>query len=62
MRDFFDIAPEENFKQLSHKFTEEIDRGHGRVEHRRHWSAENMATARHIMLRQEKTCKKGMKS
>jgi len=106
IRDFFDIAHKENFKQLSHHFHEEIDkvtvdrryficslnetddlfakavRRHWSVENELHWvldvsfredhsrirrgnSAENMATTRHItlnMLRQEKTCKKGIKA
>jgi hypothetical protein len=84
------MAHEEKFKHISHQLTEEIDKGHGRVEVRRHWrvenelywvldvcfredhscirrenGAENMATARHItlnMLRQENSCKKGIKA
>ena len=42
IKDFFTIAHEENFKQLSHQFTEEIDKGHGRVEHRRYWLSEDL--------------------
>jgi predicted transposase YbfD/YdcC len=37
IRDFFDIAHEEKFKRISHQFTEEIDKGHGRVDIRRYW-------------------------
>lgn len=44
IRDFFNIAHEENFKQLSHQFFEEIDKGHGRVEHRRYWLTEDLSS------------------
>lgn len=44
IKDFFSIAHEENFKQLSHQFTEEIDKGHGRVEHRRYWVSEDLSS------------------
>jgi predicted transposase YbfD/YdcC len=44
IKDFFTIAHEENFKQLRHKFTEEIDKGHGRVEHRRYWISEDLSS------------------
>jgi predicted transposase YbfD/YdcC len=44
IKDFFAIAHEENFKQLSHQFTEEIDKGHGRVEHRRYWISEDLSS------------------
>ena len=44
IKDFFSIAHEENFKQLSHQFTEEIDKGHGRVEHRRYWISEDLSS------------------
>ena len=44
IKDFFTIAQEENFKQLSHQFTEEIDKGHGRVEQRRYWLSEDLSS------------------
>jgi predicted transposase YbfD/YdcC len=37
IRGFFDIAHEENFKQLSHYFHKEINKAHGQVEHRCYW-------------------------
>ena len=48
IRDFFDIAHEENFKQLSHHFTEEIDKGHGRIEHRRYWLTEDLSSIKDL--------------
>ncbi len=48
IRDFFYIAHEENFKQLSHQFTEEIDKGHGRVEHRRYWLTEDLSSLKDL--------------
>jgi predicted transposase YbfD/YdcC len=44
IKDFFDIAHEENFKDLSHQFTEEEDTGHGRVEQRRYWLTVSVLT------------------
>ena len=44
IRDLFDIAHEEKFNQLSHQFTEEIDKGHGRVELRRYWLTEDLSS------------------
>jgi predicted transposase YbfD/YdcC len=48
IKDFFDIAHAENFNQLSHQFTEEIDKGHGRVEHRRYWLTEDLSSIRDL--------------
>lgn len=48
IRDFFDIAHAENFKQLGHHFTEEIDKGHGRVEHRRYWLTEDLSSLKDL--------------
>lgn len=48
IRDFFDIAHEENFKQLSHHFHEEIDKAHGRVEHRRYWLTEDLSSIKDL--------------
>lgn len=48
IRDFFSIAHEENFKELSHQFTEEIDKGHGRVEHRRYWLTEDLSSIKDL--------------
>lgn len=48
IRDFFDIAHEEKFKRLSHQFTEEIDKGHGRVEHRRYWLTEDLSSIKDL--------------
>lgn len=44
IKDLFDIAHEESFNQLSHQFSEEIDKGHGRVEHRRYWLTEDLSS------------------
>ena len=45
VNDFFGIALTENFKHLAHNYYEEVDAGHGRIEHRQCWaiapSAEN---------------------
>lgn len=48
IRDFFDIAYEEKFKHLKHQFTEEIDKGHGRVEHRRYWLTEDLSSIKDL--------------
>lgn len=37
VRDFFDIAQETNFARVPHQFYEEVNDGHGRIEHRRYW-------------------------
>ncbi len=37
IRDFFEIAHKEDFKNVPHDFIEEINEGHGRIEHRRYW-------------------------
>tara|TARA_R110002167_G_scaffold1767_1_gene8478 strand:+ start:36377 stop:37501 length:1125 start_codon:yes stop_codon:yes gene_type:complete len=44
IRDFFNIAHEENVKQLSYQFNEEIDKAHGRVERRRYWLTEDLSS------------------
>ena len=38
MSDFFEIALEENFKQIDNDYYEEHDAGHGRIEYRQCWS------------------------
>lgn len=48
IRDFFDIAQEENFRQLSHQFTEEIDKAHGRIEQRRYWFTEDLSSIKDL--------------
>ncbi|MFT6919502.1 MAG: putative transposase YbfD/YdcC [Cognaticolwellia sp.] len=44
IRGFFDVAHAEKFKHISHQFTEEIDKGHGRVEVRRYWLTEDLSS------------------
>jgi predicted transposase YbfD/YdcC len=48
IKDFFDIAHEENFNQLSHHFTEEIDKAHGRIERRRYWLTEDLSSLKDL--------------
>jgi predicted transposase YbfD/YdcC len=48
IRDFFDIAHEENFNKLSHEFYEEIDKAHGRVEQRRYWLTEDLSSIKDL--------------
>jgi len=48
IRDFFNIAHEENFRNISHQLTEEIDKGHGRVEHRRYWLTEDLSSLKDL--------------
>ena len=48
IRDFFDIAQAERFKHLSHSFTEEIDKGHGRIEQRRYWLTEDLSSLKDL--------------
>lgn len=48
IKDFFDIAHEENFNQLSHHFTEEIDKAHGRIERRRYWLTEDLTSLKDL--------------
>jgi len=48
IRDFFDIAHEEKFRNLSHQLTEEIDKGYGRVEHRRYWLTEDLSSIKDL--------------
>jgi predicted transposase YbfD/YdcC len=48
IRDLFDIAHEENFNGLGHDFTEEIDKGHGRVEHRSYWLTEDLSSIKDL--------------
>ena len=49
IRDLFEIAHQENFNRLSHQFTEEIDKAHGRVEHRRYWITEDLSSISDLM-------------
>lgn len=42
--DFFEFALQDNSHQLKHLFTEEIDKGHDRVEHRRYWITETLTS------------------
>jgi predicted transposase YbfD/YdcC len=48
IRDLFDIAHEENFNHMSHQFTEEIDKGHGRVELRRYLLTEDLSSIKDL--------------
>lgn len=38
VRQLFDWAQRDNFKELSHAYYESIDKGHGRIETRRYWT------------------------
>lgn len=57
VRDLFEIAHQKNFNRLSHQFTEEIDKAHGRVDRRRYWITEDLNSIKDL------TCKwEGIKS
>lgn len=42
--DFFDTAEKNEYANVKYDFTEEIDKGHGRLETRRYWVTENLTT------------------
>ena len=44
VEDFFDIALAENFKAVEHDYTEETDKDHGRLEVRRYWITDELAS------------------
>ncbi|WP_265588142.1 ISAs1 family transposase [Candidatus Methylospira mobilis] len=45
--DYFTIARNDGFKNIKYGYAEEIDKGHGRMEIRRHWICENLSTLPH---------------
>ena len=44
VEDFFTIALAENFKSIEHDFIEETDKDHGRLEMRRYWITDELAS------------------
>lgn len=46
IKDFFDICHQENFKQVSFDYYEQVDKQHGRFEIRRYWISSTLETIR----------------
>lgn len=44
IKDFFDIAREEEFKGVSHQCNEDVNKGHGRIEQRCYWFTEELSS------------------
>ncbi len=44
VEDFFTVAKATDFKRVKHDYAEENDKGHGRLEIRRHWICEDLST------------------
>jgi predicted transposase YbfD/YdcC len=44
VEDYFTAARNANFKHIQYDYTEETDKGHGRLETRRHWICEDLRT------------------
>ena len=44
VEDFFTLASEQDFKDVSHDYVEEIDKDHGRLEIRRYWVSDQLIT------------------
>ena len=40
--DFFDVAEDNNFKNINFDYFEEVNKGHGRVETRKYWISDNL--------------------
>ncbi len=45
--DYFTTARSDSFKSIKHDYVEDIDKGHGRLEIRRHWICEDLSTLPH---------------
>ena len=48
IKDFFDIAVEEEFKEVSHHCHEDVNKGHGRKEERRYWFTEALSSLKDL--------------
>ena len=44
VEDYFTIAQANQFQNIAHTYTEEVDKGHGRLETRRYWITEDLST------------------
>jgi predicted transposase YbfD/YdcC len=47
VKDYFSLARREDFKNIKHDYAEETDKGHGRLETRRHWICDDLGTLPH---------------
>lgn len=48
VKDFFEIAHQDNFNNVNHQFSEEINKGHGRIETRKYWLTEHLTSIRDL--------------
>jgi len=44
VKDYFEIAHQESFNHVPYQYVETVDKGHGRLEVRKHWIVEDLST------------------